>query len=443
MKAFLTKSFNPNFALFFAAIWISLALISCGKKDPAPEPEPVYIKAVVLIKPAEKVTQTTATLIARVVPNETGTSVAFEYRTTGTNWATFNLPTTFSGKDSITVTYDLSDLKSGTWYGFRVKAVNKGGETISSENNFTTGSYLRPLVTIKAAEKVKLTSATVVAKLVPNEENTKVSFEYKTADSNWLLKELPLTFSGKDSIKVTFDLSDLKPGTVYSFRVRAINAGGEAVSTDSQFETYSVADVDGNGYHIVTIGTQTWLRENFRGTHYANGDPIANVTDPTTWSNLSTGAYCWYNNDPKIGEVYGGLYNWYVGSDPRGLISGWHVPIDKEWDKLIDFLDGTLPANWARGLVAGPKVMEAGHSHWGTTQIAATNASGFTALPNGGFEENSNTFFFAELGISSNFWSSTSMGVSALAPLISKNLCILQAGYCSKSRGFGIRLMKN
>jgi len=59
-----------------------------------------------------------------------------------------------------------------------------------------------------------------VSKVVPYEDNTKVSFEYKTAEFNWILKELPLTFKGKDSITVTFDLSDLKLGTVYSFRVR-------------------------------------------------------------------------------------------------------------------------------------------------------------------------------------------------------------------------------
>jgi uncharacterized protein (TIGR02145 family) len=434
MKAFLNKSFNPNFALFFSAVWISLALISCGKKDPAPEPEPVFNKAAVLIKPPEKVTQTTATLMARVVPNEAGTSVAFEYRTSGTNWATFNLPTTFSGKDSITVTYDLSDLKSGTWYSFRVKAVNKGGETISSESNFTTGSYLRPLVTIKAAEKVTLNSATVVAKLVPNEESTKVSFEYKTADSNWLLKELPLTFKGKDSIKVTFDLSDLKPGTVYSFRVRAINAGGESVSTDSQFETYSVMDFDGNGYHIVTIGAQTWLRENFKGTHYANGDPIANVTDLNSWINLSTGAYCWYNNDPKIGEVYGGLYNWYVGADPRGLIIGWKVPTIYEFITLKNFLGGYSQA--------GQAVMETGTTHWQNPSRLGTNSSGFTALPNGALGVVNKVFM--NLGEDATIWSSTSEGSSASSLQISKtntwfNINLLY----EKNLGFGLRLLQN
>jgi len=437
--------FRPNvLKAILAFLILSMIAVSCSKKDAIP-PVPVYTKAVVVIKPAEKVTQTSATVVAKVVPNEVGTSISFEYKTVGTVWASVTLPTTFSGKDSITVTSDLSDLNPGTDYSFRVKATNKGGETVSYESNFKTGSYIRPVVAIKAAEKVKLTSATIVAKVVPNEDGTKISFEYKTTDTNWMLKELPLTFKGKDSITVTFDLSDLKLGTVYSFRVRATNVGGESVSSDSQFETYSVLDFDGNGYHIVTIGTQTWLRENFRGAHYANGDAIANVTDPMTWSNLTTGAYCWYNNDLKIGEVYGGLYNWYVGSDSRGLIAGWKVPTYEEWKKLRNFLDGALPANWVNGSIAGPKLMEIGHSHWGTTQIPGTNASGFTALPNGAFfAEPSKTFSFVDLRIYSSFWSADSYGLDASNPGISSDLCILQiGGYSSKNLGLGLRLMKN
>jgi len=50
----------------------------------------------------------------------------------------------------------LSGLRSGTDYSFRVKASNKGGETVSYESNFKTGSYLRSVVVIKSAEKIKL-----------------------------------------------------------------------------------------------------------------------------------------------------------------------------------------------------------------------------------------------------------------------------------------------
>ena len=45
---------------------------------------------------------------------------------------------------------------------------------------------------------------------------------------------------------------------------------------------------------------------------YRDGTPIPQVTDPTAWANLTTGAWCYYNNDPANGAIYGKLYNWYA-----------------------------------------------------------------------------------------------------------------------------------
>jgi hypothetical protein len=47
----------------------------------------------------------------------------------------------------------------------------------------------------------------------------------------------------------------------------------------------------------VTICDQTWMQKNLDVSNYQNGDPIPKVTDPILWSNLTTGAWCWYNND--------------------------------------------------------------------------------------------------------------------------------------------------
>jgi uncharacterized protein (TIGR02145 family) len=43
-------------------------------------------------------------------------------------------------------------------------------------------------------------------------------------------------------------------------------------------------DYDGNIYYTVKIGTQTWMVENLKVTHYRNGNPIANITDSATWT---------------------------------------------------------------------------------------------------------------------------------------------------------------
>ena len=56
---------------------------------------------------------------------------------------------------------------------------------------------------------------------------------------------------------------------------------------------------DGKVYSSVKIGTQVWMSENLEETEYRNGDPVPNVTDNTAWGNLTTGAWCVYDNDNK------------------------------------------------------------------------------------------------------------------------------------------------
>ena len=58
-----------------------------------------------------------------------------------------------------------------------------------------------------------------------------------------------------------------------------------------------VVDYDGNEYDVVEIGTQLWLVQNLKVTHYNDGEAIPNVEDGTTWAELTTGALCAYNND--------------------------------------------------------------------------------------------------------------------------------------------------
>jgi hypothetical protein len=56
--------------------------------------------------------------------------------------------------------------------------------------------------------------------------------------------------------------------------------------------------------HDVIIGTQTWTGCNLNVDRYRNGDLIPQVTDPTAWAALTTGAWCSYNND-NTNEPFG------------------------------------------------------------------------------------------------------------------------------------------
>ena len=82
----------------------------------------------------------------------------------------------------------------------------------------------------------------------------------------------------------------------------------------------SMTDQDGNVYKTIVIGTQEWMAENLKASHYRNGDAIALVNNNTTWQGLNTGATCFYNNDSAANNCpYGKLYNWYAASDVRNL----------------------------------------------------------------------------------------------------------------------------
>ena len=107
---------------------------------------------------------------------------------------------------------------------------------------------------------------------------------------------------------------------------------------------------DGGTIETVKIGYQVWTTKNLNVSKYRNGDIIPQVKDPREWKNLTTGAWCYYNNDPKNGNIYGKLYNWYAVNDPRGLApEGFHVPTDMELNRVTDLKD---PAGFS-GLPGG------------------------------------------------------------------------------------------
>ena len=140
-----------------------------------------------------------------------------------------------------------------------------------------------------------------------------------------------------------------------------------------------VIDISGNIYESVTIGSQVWMAENLKVTHYRNGDPIYEVDplSPGEWSGLSTGAFIEFDNySPDYIDNYGLLYNWYAVDDSRNIApEGWHVPTLAEWQTLIDYLGGSS--------VAGGKLKEEGTTFWAPPNSGATNESRFTGRPAG------------------------------------------------------------
>lgn len=150
-------------------------------------------------------------------------------------------------------------------------------------------------------------------------------------------------------------------------------------------------DYDGNRYKYVTIGTQYWMIQNLRTTHYANGTAIPETTDTAEWLTDVTGAYCWYENSIKYKEDIGALYNWWAVDNAAGLVyfedqdgaqsAGWRVPTQADWTALAAAVGGAG--------TAGGILKEIGIEHWSDTitdtlnNVGALDTYGFRSKGNG------------------------------------------------------------
>jgi uncharacterized protein (TIGR02145 family) len=194
----------------------------------------------------------------------------------------------------------------------------------------------------------------------------------------------------------------------------------------------NVIDADGNGYPTVLIGEQEWMSENLKVTHYQNGDAIPNVIDNSSWNNLITGAYCWYNNDEDYKEVYGALYNWFSVNDDRKLCPvGWRLPTDAEWSDFTSYLGGFS--------VAGGKMKTI--NLWVSPNTGATNSTGYSGLP-GGFRRYDGQFFVLEYN--GFWWTATEDGNNnAWTRQLNSDNSNLNRGSSDKNYGFSVRCVRD
>lgn len=103
---------------------------------------------------------------------------------------------------------------------------------------------------------------------------------------------------------------------------------------------------DGSTYATVVIGQQCWMAENLN-----IGDMITSTSSNSNQTNNDViEKYC-YGNSQANCNTLGGLYQWdemmgYSTEEGSSGIcpEGWHIPTEKEWNTLVDFLGGNLYA---------------------------------------------------------------------------------------------------
>jgi uncharacterized protein (TIGR02145 family) len=142
-------------------------------------------------------------------------------------------------------------------------------------------------------------------------------------------------------------------------------------------------------------------------------------------------ACCIYGGDPENGNNYGILYNWYAIHDSRGLApQGWHIPTEKEWNILVNYLGGNDNAGYK---MKSPLGWESNGN--------GDNSSGFSALPSG-CRSQVGTFYL--LGGNGYYWSSTkSNSGNALACGLYSNGSYVTLNASNIAYGYACRCIKD
>lgn len=198
-----------------------------------------------------------------------------------------------------------------------------------------------------------------------------------------------------------------------------------------------VKDGDGNKYSTRLIGTQEWLGENLRTTHYNDGSVIYLADDQNGWTNTTKPAYCWYDNDAGLGTVYGALYNHYaLDSAANGgkniCPAGWHVPSMDEWETLAEYVGGME--------YAALNLKSKGTLYW-DLDMYCKDQFGFSALP-GGYRSAGGIFNnVREIG---TWWTTTPDGAGSIGVVMSAYYDeVFFDGNCSRRIGSSVRCVKD
>jgi len=207
----------------------------------------------------------------------------------------------------------------------------------------------------------------------------------------------------------------------------------------------TVKDIDGNEYHTVTLGNQTWMIENLKTTHFADMSDIPMVADSAAWRNLKTPGYCWYNNDStQYKNKYGALYNWYAVNSTKLAPAGWHIPTETDWTTLENNVTIYLYASGSLSKILASKTNWIQSASTGAigNNLTLNNTSGFNALPGGSRENYFSSFHLMDS--TGAWWSSTSKSdTTSMSVVMRCNFNSVDRYSKFKWKGLSVRCIKD
>lgn len=260
---------------------------------------------------------------------------------------------------------------------------------------------------------------------VNSNESMRVGFYFDT-DSAWVFKNSkyygfsvrcvqgapPSSVSMSSSVSSSSAYSSSSRSSssakISSSSVASSSSAPNACTNLTWNATSQICDArDGSIYGIVTIGTQTWMKENLRY--------LPSVSGPTQYS-VNVARYYVYGNsstDTAVAKAtanysqYGVLYNrpaaflgTFIGvtvpTPLQGVCpTGWHLPSLTEWETLATSLGGMS--------VAGAKLRSSTGWSSSSNYVAGTDEVGFAGLAGGFYSQKQ----FWSLGANGGWWSTT------------------------------------
>jgi len=391
------------------------------------------------------ITQTSATSGGNVTAN--GGAAVTER---GICWGTAANPTiagshVASGSGNGVFTANLTGLTPGTNYYVRAYATNSAGTAYGNQVTFTTSPVALATLTTTVVTSITSTTAVSGGNITSSGGGTVTARGvcWSTATNPTIGDSF--TTDGTGTGNFVSNISGLTAATTYYVRAYATNSAGTAYGNQLSFRTNpeigSLTDIEGNIYVTVRIGNQWWMAENLKTTKYNNDTSIPNITDNTTWSTLTTPAYCWYNNDISNKATYGALYNYYAANTDNLCPTDWHVPTDAEFETLEMFLGMTSEQAYSwewRGTDEGAKMKKT--TGWDAGGNG-TNLSGFSALP-GGYRYFLNGEFYLA-GTLGYFWTSDEIDSKGIYRLLEGSHNDVYKNSTTRTAGKSIRCVKD
>jgi uncharacterized protein (TIGR02145 family) len=192
---------------------------------------------------------------------------------------------------------------------------------------------------------------------------------------------------------------------------------------------------EGETYQTVVIGTQTWFKRNLNYN--------------------ASGSKC-YSDEPSNCATYGRLYNWstamvlssdcnsstcasQVGTKHKGICpSGWHIPSNADWDKLIRYVDDSSGTSSPYNSPTAGRYLKS-TSGWNSNGNGE-DKYGFSALP-GGYGNSDGGFSI--VGNRGLWWSASEYGSNSAYRDMYYNYEGVYYSLSSKSDLFSVRCLQD